>query len=50
MTLDTSAWYFTDAVLALASIAALAIWGFYVALAGQTPWKTKPDAALIAAK
>jgi hypothetical protein len=50
VTLNTSAWYFTDAVLALASIAALAIWGFYVALAGQTPWKTKPDAALIAAK
>ncbi len=50
VTLNTSAWYFTDAVLALASIAALAIWGFYIALAGQTPWKAEPDAALIAAK
>jgi len=28
--------------LALGTIAALAIWGFYTALAGQTPWKTEP--------
>jgi hypothetical protein len=41
VTLNTSAWYFTDAALALASIAALAIWGFYVALAGQVPWKAE---------
>jgi predicted Ser/Thr protein kinase len=38
VTLNSSAWYFTDATLALASIAALAIWGFYIALAGQVPW------------
>ena len=41
VTLNPSAWYFTNAALALASIAALAIWGFYIALAGQTPWKTE---------
>ncbi len=31
VTLNPSAWYFTGATLALASIAALAIWGFYTA-------------------
>jgi serine/threonine-protein kinase len=40
ISLNPSAWYFTTGMLALASIAALAIWGFYTALAGQTPWKT----------
>jgi hypothetical protein len=42
VTLNPSAWYFTNATLALATIAALAIWGFYTALASQTPWKTEP--------
>ena len=42
VTLNPSAWYFTNATLALATIAALAIWGFYTALAGQAPWKTEP--------
>jgi predicted Ser/Thr protein kinase len=41
VTLNSSAWYFTDTTVALASVAALAIWGFYTALAGQTPWKTQ---------
>jgi hypothetical protein len=41
VTLNPSAWYFTPATLALASVAALAIWGFYTALAGRTPWKTQ---------
>jgi predicted Ser/Thr protein kinase len=41
VTLNPSAWYFTNATLALGTIAALAIWGFYTALAGQTPWKTE---------
>jgi predicted Ser/Thr protein kinase len=40
VTLNVSAWYFPNSALALASIAALAIWGFYTALAGQTPWKS----------
>jgi hypothetical protein len=40
VTLNTSAWYFTNATLALATVAALAIWSFYTALAGQVPWKT----------
>jgi predicted Ser/Thr protein kinase len=41
VTLNPSAWYFTSGTLALATIAALAIWGFYTALAGQLPWKTE---------
>jgi hypothetical protein len=41
VTLNPSAWYFTDATLALGTIVALAIWGFYTALAGQWPWKTE---------
>ena len=41
VTLNPSAWYFTNATLALATVAALAIWGFYTALAGQAPWKTE---------
>jgi len=41
LTLNPSAWYFTSATLALATIAALAIWGFYIALAGQPPWKAE---------
>jgi predicted Ser/Thr protein kinase len=42
VTLNPSAWYFTDATLALGTVAALAIWGFYTALAGQAPWKSGP--------
>jgi serine/threonine-protein kinase len=41
LTLNPSAWYFTAAALALATVAALAIWGFYTALAGQVPWKAE---------
>jgi predicted Ser/Thr protein kinase len=41
VTLNPSAWYFTNATLALATIAALAVWSFYTALAGQVPWKTE---------
>ena len=41
VTLNPSAWYFTNATLALSVVAALAIWGFYTALAGQAPWKTE---------
>jgi serine/threonine-protein kinase len=39
VTLNPSAWYFTNTTLALATIAALAIWGFYTALAGEWPWR-----------
>jgi serine/threonine-protein kinase len=42
-TLNTSVWYFSSASLALATIAALAVWGFYTALAGQAPWKIQPQ-------
>jgi predicted Ser/Thr protein kinase len=41
VSLNLSAWYFTGGTLALATIAALAIWGFYTALAGQVPWKAE---------
>jgi serine/threonine-protein kinase len=44
VTLNPSAWYFTGATLALVTIAALALWGFYTALAGQVPWKTEASA------
>jgi hypothetical protein len=39
ITLNPSAWYFSTATLALATIAVLAIWGFHSALAGRWPWK-----------
>jgi Protein kinase domain len=39
ITLNASAWYFTTGTLAVVSIGALAIWGFYTALAGQLPWQ-----------
>jgi hypothetical protein len=42
VTLNPSAWYFTPALLALASIVSLAVWAFYTSLAGQAPWKTEP--------
>jgi hypothetical protein len=38
VTLNTGAWYFGISAFALATIAALAVWGFYFALAGQAPW------------
>ncbi len=41
-TLNPSQWYFTNTTLALSSVAALAIWGFCVALAGEVPWKSEP--------
>jgi hypothetical protein len=41
VTLNPSAWYFNGGALVLASIAAVAIWGFYTALAGEVPWKTE---------
>jgi hypothetical protein len=37
-TLDTSAWYFGDALLLIAVAAGLATWGLYVSLAGRL-WK-----------
>jgi hypothetical protein len=41
VTLNPSAWYFTSATVVLATIAALSLWGFHTALAGQWPWKTE---------
>jgi serine/threonine-protein kinase len=39
LTTDLSAWYFTDSVLALLSIVALAAWGFYHSLGGEPVWR-----------
>lgn len=41
MTLNPSAWYFTSATLALATVVALVIWGFWTALAGEMPWRAE---------
>ena len=41
VTLNPSEWYFPAAMLAMASVAGLAVWGFYTSLAGETPWKTR---------
>jgi predicted Ser/Thr protein kinase len=41
LTLDFSAWYVGSTLLPLLIVAALAIWGFYNALAGQKLWKTE---------
>jgi predicted Ser/Thr protein kinase len=40
LTVDVSAWYFGNALFPLLSVVALAVWGFYTALAGQKLWKT----------
>ena len=39
VTLDFSAWYFSSAWLPVLGFAALAVWGFYNALAGQKLWQ-----------
>ncbi len=36
---DFSAWYMTTSILALLSVAALAGWGFYQSLGGETLWR-----------
>ena len=41
LTLDLSAWYAGSTLLPLLVVAALAVWGFYNALAGQKLWKTE---------
>jgi hypothetical protein len=41
LTLDFSFWYAISAWLPLLSVAALAVWGFYNALAGQKLWKNE---------
>jgi serine/threonine-protein kinase len=41
LTLDFSSWYASTTLLPLLSVAALAVWGFYNALAGQKLWKTE---------
>jgi len=41
LTLDFSAWYLSSVWLPLLAIGALAVWGFYCALAGQKLWKTE---------
>jgi hypothetical protein len=39
MTSDLSAWYLPTAILALLSVVALAGWGFYHSLGGETLWR-----------
>ena len=39
LTLDFSAWYASSSLLPLLSVAVLAVWGFYNALAGQKLWQ-----------
>jgi len=41
VTLDFSAWYAGSTLLPLMIVAALAVWGFYNALAGQKLWKAE---------
>ena len=41
LTLDLSAWYAGSTLLPLLVVAALAVWGFYNALAGQKLWKAE---------
>src|SRR5262249_616345 len=36
---DLSAWFMTNSLLALATVVALAVWGFYHSLGGQSVWK-----------
>ena len=38
-TTSTSAWYFGNNVLLLASVLALAAWGFHTSIAGRRLWK-----------
>ena len=40
---DLSAWFMTNSLLALASVLALAVWGFYHSLGGQPIWKPEID-------
>jgi hypothetical protein len=42
-TADLSAWYMPTSVLTLASVLALAGWGFYQSLGGETVWKPEID-------
>jgi serine/threonine-protein kinase len=41
LTLDLSDWYASSTLLPLLIVAALAVWGFYNALAGRKLWKTE---------
>jgi len=41
LTFDLSAWYASSTLLPLMIVAALAVWGFYNALAGQKLWKAE---------
>jgi hypothetical protein len=42
-TSDPSAWYFTDCILALLSVVALAGWGFYHSLGGEPLWRMEVE-------
>jgi len=40
---DLSAWFMSNSLLALSSVVALAVWGFYHSLGGQSVWKVAID-------
>ena len=40
---DFSAWYMTTSILALLSVVALAGWGFYQSLGGETLWRVEAE-------
>jgi hypothetical protein len=42
---DFSNWYAANATLALLSIVALAVWSFYCALGGRSPWGQSAEAS-----
>ncbi|HYM75899.1 MAG TPA: serine/threonine-protein kinase [Candidatus Dormibacteraeota bacterium] len=43
LTADFSAWYMTTSLLALLSVVALAVWGFYHALGTEKVWKVEME-------
>jgi hypothetical protein len=45
LTADFSNWYAANATLALLSIVALAVWSFYCALGGRSPWGQSAEAS-----
>lgn len=43
ITVDSSAWWFMDSLLALLSVVALAGWGFYHSLGGEKLWRVEME-------
>jgi hypothetical protein len=45
LTTNWSAWYAEGALLGTATVVALALYGFFITLAGRPLWAAKPEAA-----